>query len=160
MLLVGPAASGKSTLARKFENLGYCRINQDILKTFDICLNVAEDYLRNSKSICIDNTNITRTIRSRWISLAKSKQIPIKCVYMKTEKKIAMVLREFRLIDPTTRDEDKRKIDTVVMHSHYKQIEIPSASEGFDKIMTFDFLPDQIDVIDLRVKRLLKTYIV
>ena len=160
ILLVGPAATGKSLVAKKFEDHGYHRVNQDNLKTIEKCLEVAEDYLRNSQSICIDNTNITRSIRSRWINLAKAMNIKIKCVYMKTEKKIAMVLRELRLIDQTTKEEDKRKIETVVMNTHFKQLEIPSMSEGFDNIITLDFFPDRERLLDPRVKRLFNTYLV
>ena len=79
LLLVAPPASGKSTLAEKFEEeQSYERINQDTLKTEEKCFVVAREALTEKKrSIIIDNTNITIEKRRKWIQLATELNIPV-----------------------------------------------------------------------------------
>lgn len=48
VVLVAPAASGKSSLSRKFTQ--HYRINQDALKSLDKCVKVAKSVLLGSPS--------------------------------------------------------------------------------------------------------------
>lgn len=71
--MIGPPASGKSTIARRLEASGNCvRINQDTLKTRPACLKAARGVLTGGKSVIVDNTNSNRTQRQDWINLAQS----------------------------------------------------------------------------------------
>ena len=73
ILLIGPPACGKSTIARRLESSGNCvRINQDTLKTRPACLKAARSVLTSGKSVIVDNTNSNQTQRSDWIKLAQS----------------------------------------------------------------------------------------
>jgi energy-coupling factor transporter ATP-binding protein EcfA2 len=81
VLLMGPPASGKSTLARRMEEAsgGHCtRINQDALKTKAACLKAAQAALRGvgsggggGLSVVIDSTNGSTAQRADWLALAK-----------------------------------------------------------------------------------------
>lgn len=56
VLLVGPPASGKSTLCDTFFS-DYIRINQDTLKTIAKCIKAATTSLKSGNSVIVDNTN-------------------------------------------------------------------------------------------------------
>ena len=45
ILMVGPPATGKSTLSKRLEKEGYGRVNQDTLKTIQKCLAAAKSIL-------------------------------------------------------------------------------------------------------------------
>lgn len=77
VLLVAPPACGKSTLCRKFGSLGYVRVNQDTLKTFDKCLSFAKTQLADGKSICVDNTNLDPNTRAKWLQLGREFKVPV-----------------------------------------------------------------------------------
>ena len=71
VLLVAPAASGKSTLTRKFAH--HVRCNSDDLGGIDKCMIAAKEALmgKQRKSVVIDNTNVFPEPRQKWIALAK-----------------------------------------------------------------------------------------
>lgn len=80
---MAPPASGKSTLAARFEREhNYERINQDTLKTEQKCfLKAREAIVENNKSVVVDNTNINSEIRKRWISFARELNIPVSFLF-------------------------------------------------------------------------------
>lgn len=45
VLLIAPAACGKSTITRRFDSSVYSRVNQDSLRTVDKCIAAAEQEL-------------------------------------------------------------------------------------------------------------------
>ena len=63
--------------------LGYERINQDILKTFDKCKAAVIHKIETYQSthigcgIVIDNTNIKPDIRIQWTAIASKYNIPV-----------------------------------------------------------------------------------
>ena len=61
VVLIGPPASGKSTLCSDYF-VGYKRVNQDTLKTFGACIRYAKSRLAEGSSLVIDNTNATRAV--------------------------------------------------------------------------------------------------
>ncbi|KAE8453109.1 hypothetical protein EG329_012296 [Mollisiaceae sp. DMI_Dod_QoI] len=81
VLFCGSPGAGKSTFYwKQLEPLGYTRINQDILKSREKCIRVADDYLKEGKSVVIDNTNADPEVRSKWVQLAAKHNVPIRCV--------------------------------------------------------------------------------
>lgn len=71
VLLVGPPASGKSTLSQRFAANGFVRINQDTLGTLPACIKAGRAQLQAGHSLVIDNTNWNKPTRSAWMELAK-----------------------------------------------------------------------------------------
>ena len=62
-MIVGPPASGKSTLARKYlAAKNYVVVNRDTLKTQEKCLSHASNALKDGKSVVVDNTNPTKEV--------------------------------------------------------------------------------------------------
>eukprot|EP01041_Mallomonas_annulata_P009924 gene9924-20637_t len=142
VLLIGPPASGKSTLARtRFVN--HFRINQDQLKTRNRCLDVAMEKLLEGKSVVIDNTNASKTVRVEWIQLAKGLKIPIRSVAIEISKDICMHLALYRELNPTslTPQEDRRHIPDVVIHTFFKNYEAPQLKESFVRVDSIAFVP-------------------
>ena len=88
-LFCGSPGVGKSTYYwQHMQSLGYERVNQDILKTRDKCMNVATQFLEDGRSVVVDNTNADIETRSAWVSLAKKLHVPIRLVHFSAPAKL------------------------------------------------------------------------
>ena len=139
VIIVAPAACGKSHLSKKFSY--HERVNQDTLKSLAKCKDVAAAHLKNGKSVVVDNTNVTIETRKEWITLARLHSVPIRAVYVSATKELCRHLRVFRMISPLTIDEEKRPIEDMVMHSMFKNMVPPTKTEGFVRIDGVEFVP-------------------
>lgn len=144
VVLVAPPSVGKSTLARKFVANGFIRVNQDTLKTVDKCLKVAEESLATGRSVVVDNTNIDRATRKKWLDIAEKYGATPRCVALTTSKDICFSLEVFRRLDPSTDPCDRRAISSVAIHSGYKKLNSTplDISEGFSQIDQIPWSPD------------------
>jgi len=64
------------------------------LKTKEKCLKVAEEALKNKKSVVIDNTNPSAADRALYINLAKKYSVPVRCFFFECEKDMCFFLNE------------------------------------------------------------------
>jgi predicted kinase len=98
-VFVGPPGAGKTTFYKDhFASRGYQWVNQvstiesllvsfanvtlqDTLKSATKCLSMAKQHLLDHRSVVIDNTNRTKSIRSTYITLAKELNVNVRCVY-------------------------------------------------------------------------------
>lgn len=71
ILLVGPAGSGKTTLAKKYEAKGFLRINQD--EQGKDHLRLFSEALSAEKNIVVDRMNFNKVQRDRYLVPAKAK---------------------------------------------------------------------------------------
>jgi bifunctional polynucleotide phosphatase/kinase len=85
VVLVGPPASGKSTLCTTLLSK-YARVNQDVLKTKKKCLDTAAAFLASGKSVVVDATNKDVATRRDWIDLAASLSVPIRALVLDVTK--------------------------------------------------------------------------
>ena len=149
LVIVGSPASGKSELARRVvggaKDVEYVRVNQDTFKTLAKCVKVATEALSNDKSVVIDNTNRDKKTRKKYIELAKANKVPCRCVYTKTTKEESFHANALRGAVGDWAGEDKRTVPGVVVHSFYKNVEVPMAGEGFEEVIELPFTPGPFD---------------
>lgn len=150
-LLMGMIASGKSTYAKEKAAEGWLTINDDSI----VKLLHGEDYtlyskelkplyksveqaivgliINSKKSVIIDNgrANLTKSGRQRWLSIAKSADIPIEIVVFPKEYPLIHVARRLA--------SDPRGLDyntwVEVANTHASLWEEPSLKEGFSSIL-------------------------
>uniref|UniRef100_A0A6B2L628 PNK FHA domain-containing protein n=1 Tax=Arcella intermedia TaxID=1963864 RepID=A0A6B2L628_9EUKA len=140
ILMVGPPASGKSTFVEKYlVPHGYSRVNRDTLKTVAKCKSVAREAIEEEKSVVIDNTNPSKTARKEFIQLAKEMNIPVRCFYMNTPRKVAEHMNFVRVRETLG---ETRRIPAVGYNTFFKNFEKPTTKEGFDEVVQIDFSPD------------------
>lgn len=97
-MFVGYPCLGKTSFFhRYFEPAGYVHINQDTLATRNKCVKAMQEAFREGKScvigislspiyslalmVALDNTNRNASTRKHYIDVAKTMQIPIRCVF-------------------------------------------------------------------------------
>jgi len=124
VLMIGVALSGKTTYSKA--NFTHERIS---LSYFEDSrkkeMKYVEKCLINQKSVVIDDTNLTVTIRKMHIDLAKKYSCKIRGIFMNTSR----VILEKR---------QKSRRDPFPLSAIYKQIrqlETPTSDEGFDELI-------------------------
>jgi bifunctional polynucleotide phosphatase/kinase len=140
VLLVGPPASGKSTFVKKyFLPHKYTHVNRDTLQTQEKCLKATEAALKEGKSVCVDNTNPSKSARSEFINLAKRLKVKqIRCFRMNTPLDLCHHLNYVR---QTWTKGKVRRIPDVGYNVFKSKLEEPCESEGYKEILNIDFAP-------------------
>lgn len=126
IVLVGLPASGKSTYIKE---CGYydthVRINLDMLKTRNREMQLLHTCLVNSIPCIIDNTNVTKKERQRYIEKAQEFDVPIDCFWKKSANvKICIERNKLR----------SKKVPDVAIYTKNKQFEEPTTDEGFNEV--------------------------
>ena len=83
-------------------------------------------------SFVIDNTNISKEIRKRYINISKDMNVPIIAYYFRTNLE--------RSIEWNDKRTGKENIPKVGILGTYNQLEIPSIDEGFTKLFYVDII--------------------
>jgi diketogulonate reductase-like aldo/keto reductase/predicted kinase len=152
VLIMGLPAAGKSTLARRFVDEGYARLNRDEQGSSLRDLVPALDRLIGSGStrVVLDNTYVTRKARAPVVLAAAERGLPVRCVWLATTLEDAqvnavsrMLARYGRLLDV---DEIKQmdKKDTLafgpgLQFRYQRELEPPESSEGFSVVDVVPF---------------------
>jgi predicted kinase len=126
VIFIGVQASGKSTFYKERFYNTHIRINLDMLKTREREKIILDACLKGKQSFVIDNTNPTLFDRQRYIPLAKAAGFEVIGYYFAL--KIADVLQ---------RNEQRmgsQRIPQGGVMRTYKRMQIPSLSEGFDRL--------------------------
>ena len=142
IILVGPPASGKSTIAKKVLRNFYINtnfniieiINQDELKTTKKCIDKTKDFLKTNKSIIIDKTNPKIEDRKIYIDLARKYHYKITCINIQVDKKI----EEDILLHNNLYRSIKYNISQIPYIAYcvyFNNYQMPKKEEGFDNII-------------------------
>ena len=125
ILLVGIAGCGKTTFCQKYISQ-HTRIALDDIPKHNRNTQdrLVEQALAEGKNIVIDDTNLTKKIRSRHITLAQRFGAAIKAVYFDLP---------MQKIQIQNRRRDVSLESHIIFHMK-KQLEPPSYDEGFDFI--------------------------
>ncbi|MEW4452171.1 AAA family ATPase [Bremerella sp. JC817] len=126
VLFIGIPASGKSSFYTERFAGTHVRISRDILKTKHRERRFIETCLETNQSMVIDNTCPTRLERQRLINLIRSSSTPCRVVGYYFQSRIADCLRR----------NHKRAdaVPEVAIIAKAKQLELPSLSEGFERL--------------------------
>lgn len=143
VVLVGPPASGKSHVAKRYTRLGYEIINMDTLKTKAKCLKAAEAAIAAGKNIVIDNTNPDPESRVPYMQLANKystteKPIATKAIIMNTPMDLVHHLNGYRVQSSQGKAE---YIPIIAYRVYNKKYVKPSIDEGFTIIDEMPFVP-------------------
>jgi predicted kinase len=125
VVLTGIPGSGKSTMAKsKFAN--YVRINLDTIKSRAREEKRILEAISGSKSIVIDNTNLTRASRKRYVDLARKYGAGVRSIYLVCPLDLALERNSVR--------KGKERVPDFVVKIHNRRIEVPSTEEGFESV--------------------------
>jgi bifunctional polynucleotide phosphatase/kinase len=131
IIMVGFPASGKSTVSRKIsDEFKYCIINQDTLKTITKCINIAKMKIKEQKSIIIDATNPSKSVRKQWIDLAHKNNYTVRICKMLTSEQLSMHNNAYRCYKT-----NKNMIPTIAYKLFKSKFESPCISEGVTEII-------------------------
>ena len=134
VMIVGLAASGKSTLAEILSKQGYEIINQDKMKTKERCQSEFKRLVKiPGQKIVLDNTNTTVAQRGVYLKIAKEFSVKIECVELDVDMVRLNHNSAFRnYVNPAV-----PLIPTVVMNTQRKHRVEVDESEGFERITKF-----------------------
>lgn len=124
IIFCGLAASGKSSFYRyHLEEHGNVYINLDTLKSATKCMSMAKKCFATKENCVIDNTNVDKASRAKWIDLCKkSNVIPI-VLYFKLPLKHIFHNNKYRKLTNRT------TVSDVVIYTQNKKFEPPSLEE-------------------------------
>lgn len=126
VIFVGIQGSGKTTFFRdKFFNT-HVRINLDMLRTRHREKLFFEASLKAKQKFVLDNTNLTRKERGKYIVTAKTYGFKIVGYYFQTNLAKAL--------ERNNKREGKSKIPEKGLLGAFKRLQIPKFDEGFDEL--------------------------
>lgn len=126
IIFTGVQASGKSTFYQQYFYHTHLRLNLDMLKTRHRENILFEAALTSKTKIVIDNTNMTRADRERYIQRAKDAEFEVISYYFETDLHSTLQRNAQR--------EGKANIPEKGVRATLQRLEIPQQSEGFDEL--------------------------
>jgi hypothetical protein len=152
VLVMGIQGSGKSRVAAEYVARGYVRLNRDerggTLKGISRALD--ETLAGGARNVVLDNTYLTRAVRSYAIDAAAPHGIAVRCVWLDTPLAQAQINLVARLLErfgalPTPEDlraAAKREAGLLLPGSQMRavrELEPPSADEGLAAVERVPF---------------------
>ena len=116
-------------------------MNNDDLKTKEKCMKVCRESLNDGKSVVIDNTNPTADVRQRYIDIAKEFKVPVRALFFDVTKELCMHNNVQRKNNNHHKHLSKA-VPSIPIHSFFKNHTVPAVAEGFESIITINFVPD------------------
>lgn len=135
IIFCGMSASGKSTFYREhLAPLKYVHISRDVLQSMGKCESLARQTLSSSSSSAprncvIDNTNVDKASRAKWIDLVKaSGGLPL-VFYFALPLKHIFHNNTFRKLTMAPGG-GQSTVTSVLLYTQNKRLEVPTAAEG------------------------------
>lgn len=128
IIFVGLPGSGKTTYYKEHFLNTHLRISNDLLKTKNREKLLLEFCKNTEMSFVIDNTNVQKQNRKKYLDIIKSwqQEISIKCIYF--------VCDVSTCIERNAKRSGKDCIPDCAIYSKAKLFEEPNIDEGFDEI--------------------------
>lgn len=130
VILIGLPAAGKTTFFRRRFERTHAYVSKDLLRNVRQPDRRQEamitESLTRGKSVVVDNTNTTRTVRTRLITLAKGLGATVTGYYLPAEAADALRRNRGR--------QGRERVPDVAIFAARKRLEPPSFDEGFDRL--------------------------
>lgn len=142
VIMVGPPASGKTSLVQKYIQAGYVHVNMDTLRTKKKCLDLCRYSVMAGRNVIIDNTNPAKDTRKEYLELTKNQahKYYLKAYVMRTPTLVCKHLNNLRV---QKTEGDARRIPQVAYNMYKKNFQDVSQSlEGFDQVIEVPFCID------------------
>ena len=126
VLFIGIQATGKSSFYRERFFGTHVRVNLDMLKTRRRESLLVAACLEGKTPFVVDNTNLTREDRARYITPAKAHGFTIQGYFFQS-----------RVADALTRNatrEGKARVPDLAIRGARGRLELPAMAEGFDSL--------------------------
>lgn len=151
-MIVGPAATGKSTTVKDYVDRGFVRLNRDTAggKIAGL-VEAAEDNLAGGHSVVLDNTHLTPEERQPFVEVAKRHGADAIARHMLTtiadaqvNACVRMIQAGIDILDPAAikaaNKNNPNAFPPVVQYGHYKKYVVPTVEEGFDEVHPVPFV--------------------
>lgn len=138
ILFIGLQASGKSRFYQQHFFNSHLRVSNDLLKTKNRESKLLDFCFQTSMKIVLDNTNLTREVRARYIALLKQQRYRITGYYFKTDLARSLAWNQQRKASEIIPD--------VGILGAHKKLQLPNMAEGFDQLYYVDFVDNQMIV--------------
>ena len=126
ILFTGIPASGKTTFYAQRFLATHVRVSLDMLKTRKREEIVLFACLAAEQPVVIDNTNATREKRARYVRLARAAKFRTALYFFDVSTREAVARNDGRT--------GRAKVGKVAIFATAKQLERPTADEGFDEL--------------------------
>ena len=152
LLLMGLPAAGKSSLAARWVEDGYHRLNRDEHggRLADLVPELERAIAAGARRVVLDNTYATRKSRAPIVEAAARSGLRARCVWLRTRIEDAqlnavtrMLVRYGRLLGPdemrAASQRDPGVFPPGVLFRYERELEPPDASEGFSAVEEVPF---------------------
>ncbi|XP_050305522.1 uncharacterized protein F21D5.5 [Anthonomus grandis grandis] len=153
ILMVGGPGSGKSTFVKQMlVPKGYAYVNRDILGSWQKCVKAMEENLAKNQNVVIDNTNVDKETRQRFIEPAKKLGADVRCFIMETTIDQMRHNNKFREMT----DKSHAVVSDIIIYSYRKNHQVPEMSEGYSQILK---IPLIVKIEDEKLRKLYKSFL-
>ncbi|MGG7550553.1 AAA family ATPase [Chryseobacterium arthrosphaerae] len=141
IIFTGIPASGKSSLYKELFFNSHIRISMDLLNTRNKEGKLLQYCFDTQSKMVIDNTNVSRENRRRYIQLAIQNKYSIVGYFFESDIRDCLERNKNR----------KDSINETGIKAKYKELELPSLEEGFDQIIKVKIINNQFKISDYEI---------
>lgn len=136
IIFTGIPASGKSSFYKELFFNSHLRVSMDLLNTRNKENKLLQYGFETQSRMVIDNTNVTRESRKKYIEAAKQNRYQITGYFFESPVQDCLERNKNR----------KDSINETGIKAKYKELEKPGFEEGFDKIFTVTIVNNTFEI--------------
>ncbi|WP_308003412.1 AAA family ATPase [uncultured Chryseobacterium sp.] len=141
IIFIGIPVRGKSSFYKELFFNSHIRISMDLLNTRNKEGKLLQYCFETHSKIVIDNTNVTRESRRKYIEPARQNKYEIIAYYFESSIQDCLERNKYR----------KDSISEIGIKAKYKDLEKPSIEEGFDKIFHVKIRENKFEISNYEI---------